>query len=130
MRLSNLLLTVFAFAMLCGPAKATPPASALFGTINGQAVALYASDSAFGLCIQGEAQAPGQPWNPVLTIECGIDQGKLDAHGGAAGFITWVLPDINIRLKAYFQGGSDAAGQLNNAFTTAFKISGGQLLPK
>ena len=127
---STLLLTTLLCAMLSKPAGATPPANALYGTINGQSVAIYAGDSAFGTCLQGEAQAAGQPWVPVFTLECGIDQGKLDAHGGAAGFITWLLPDINLRLTTFFGGGGDVKGQLNSAFTTAFRISGGQLVPR
>lgn len=125
-----MLKSVIALFLMTGAAQATPPSGALFGTINGQQVGIYAGDSAFGTCLQGEAQAPGQPWAPVFTLECGIDQSKLDAHGGAAGFITWMLPDINLRLTAYFGGGSGVAGQLNTSLTTAFKISGGQLVPK
>jgi hypothetical protein len=115
---------------LAAPAMATPPAQALFGTINGQAVAMYAGDSAFGLCIQGEAQQPGQPWVPVMTIECGITQATLDAQGGAKGYITYLLPDINLRLKAYFGGGSGVAAQLDEAFNVSFKYVGASLQPK
>lgn len=127
---SALLATTLLCAILSEPAKATPPANALFGTINGQSVAIYAGDSAFGTCLQGEAQATGQPWTPVFTLECGIDQGKLDAHGGSAGYVTYLLPDINLRLTTYFGGGGDVKGQLNSALTTAFRISNGQLVPK
>ena len=130
MRLSNLLLTVFAFVMLSAPAVATPPAQALFGVINGQNVALYAGDSTFGLCIQGEAQQPGQPWVPVMTIECGITQSTIDAQGGAKGYITYLLPDINLRLKGYFSGGSGVAAQLDEAFNVSFKYVGNSLQPK
>lgn len=129
-RASGLLVTVLAYAMLCGPARATPPAQALFGTINGQAVAMYAGDSAFGLCIQGEAQQPGNPWVSFMTFDCGITQASLDAHGGAAGYITYMLPDINLRIKSYFGGGSGVAAQLDDAFNSSFKYVGASIAPK
>lgn len=130
MRRFSLLLTVLLFAILSAPAKATPPSNALFGVINGSNVAIYAGDSALGACIQTEAQSPGQAWVPVNTMECGIDQGKLDAHGGAAGYITYLLPDLNRVLQSYFGGGSDVKAQINSALTTAFKLSGGALAPR
>ena len=121
---------IIACLILATPALATPPAQALFGTINGQAVALYASNSSFGICFQGEAQQPGQPWVSFMTFDCGITQASLDDHGGAAGYITYMLPDINLRIKGYFGGGSGVEAQLDEAFNTSFKFVGASLQPK
>lgn len=124
------LLSAIWVACLPKLAAATPPAQALFGTINGQSVAIYASNSSFGVCFQGEAQQPGQPWTSFMTFDCGIDQGKLDAHGGAAGYITYMLPDINARISGYFGGGSGIEAQLDEAFNASFKFVGASLQPK
>ena len=126
----TVLLAAIWVAMLPSYARATPPAQALFGTINGQGAAIYVSNSTFGYCFQGEAQQPGNPWVNFMTFDCGITQASLDAHGGPAGYITYMLPDINARISGYFGGGSGVEAQMDEAFNASFKFVGSSLQPK
>ena len=121
--------------MWSAPAKADPPAAALFGSINGRNVAIYAQNSAFGICLELDTQNSAGAWYNFRNIECGIDQGKLDAKGGAAGYITYLLPDINGALATQFGGSSnDPAAlviqQVDTALSTAFKFSGAAVVPR
>lgn len=128
MRPFSLLVTVFAFAILSGPAKAAPPSSALFGSVNGTPVAVYAQDSGFGTCFMMDEQINGQ-WVNWYQQFCNTSQADLDAHGGAVGFITYMLPNLNQGLANHFVG-AGVSGQLNSGLTTAFKFSGAALVPK
>ena len=129
MRPFSLLVTVFAFAILSAPAKATPPAQALYGTINGQPVAIFAENSAMGVCLRGETQQ-ATAWVPVFSIECGLTVAKIESHGGGAGYVTWLLPDINARLSGYFKGGTGAEAILDEALNVSFRIAGTALVPR
>lgn len=125
----GLLATLSLCVMLSGPAKATPPMQALYGTIGSTPVAIYAENSSLGVCVRLEAQR-GIEWASVFSIECGIEQPKLDSHGGAVGYIVYILPDINLRLDSYFQGGTSIEAKLDEAFNTSFKFLGTHLVPK
>ena len=126
MRPFSLLATVFAFAILSAPAKATPPSNALRGTINGTPVALYVGPAGFADCFLFEWQVSGGAWeSPFSPIGCGnISQASVDAAGGPVPFIASWLPYINPSIAGAFGGAGGISAQLNTAFTTAFKFTG------
>lgn len=127
MRPFSLLLTVFAFAILSAPAKATPPSSALAGTIQSRSVALYVGPAGFSdACFIFEWQMPGGSWeSPFGPIGCGnISQASVDAAGGPVPFIASWLPYINPSIAAAFGGSGGINAQLNTALSTTFKFTG------
>lgn len=78
----------------------------------------------------GEVQQ-GANWVSVFSIQCEANlEGAIAQHGDARGYITWLLPDVNIRLNSFFNGGSNGEAAIDEALNTSFAISGGQLVPK
>ena len=117
------------FTLLMQRAHAAPPADALFGAVNGTPTAAYSADSQLGTCLYMDAQI-GTAWTTFWQRECGIQQSTLDAQGGATGYITYMLPDFNAGLQAYFGGGTGVIGQINTSLRTSFKFSGTTLAPR
>ena len=120
---------IIALFLLAAPAFAAPPADALFGAVNGTPTAAYAADSQLGTCLYMDAQI-GTAWTTFWQRECGIQQPTLDAKGGATGYITYMLPDYDAALQAYFGGATGVIGQINTSLRTSFKFSGTTLAPK
>lgn len=123
-----MLKAVIALFLFVVPAEAAPASGALFGTVNGTPVAVYAQDSGFGTCFMMDEQINGQ-WVNWYQQFCNTSQADLDAHGGAVGFITYMLPNLNQGLANHFVG-AGVSGQLNSGLTTAFRFSGAALVPR
>jgi len=108
-------------------AHATPPATALVGTINSRPVALYSGPAGFAeACFIFEWQLPNGTWEtPFSPLGCGnISQSAVDAAGGPVPFITSWLPYINPSIAGAFAGDGGINAQLNTSLTTAFKFTG------
>lgn len=116
--------------LLSSSAFADPPGDALFGEINGFAVAAYAQDGPLGICIELDRINTQGTWINFRNLMCGITQTTLDAHGGAVGLIQYNLSDINAAIQTQFGGGSGVIGQINTGFRTGYKFVGTSMQPK